>query len=131
MNLSNYLQIFRKTYTRRRKDFDLSENEIVELLENRYPQPLPSIGCPVLRDRIEKFMAELSREDRPEEETFLRRIFTSFIARLFLSISCLASMTCGLRHCLPSFTPTLERNTVSPMILIRYSAWLNALSISG
>lgn len=28
------------------------------------------MGSPVLRDRIEKFMAELSCEDRPEEETF-------------------------------------------------------------
>lgn len=122
MNLSDYLQIFRETYTRRRKDFDLSEKEIVELLENRYPQPLPSIGCPVLRDRIEKFMAELSREDRPEEETFLRRIFTSFIARLFLSINYWVNMICGLTPCSLSSTLMWERNIIFRTMRILYGA---------
>ena len=43
-------------------------------------------------DRVQKFVAQ----------------HNAAVARLFLSISCLASMTCGLRHCLPSFTPTFH-----------------------
>lgn len=70
MNLSDHLQIFHETYMRRQQEFDLPENEIVELLEDHYPQALSDIGSPLLKDRIKSNMAELACEDRPTEETF-------------------------------------------------------------
>lgn len=70
MNLSDHLQIFHKTYMRRQQEFNLPENEIVEFLEDHYPQALSDIGSPLLKDRIKSNMAELACEDRPTEETF-------------------------------------------------------------
>lgn len=71
MNMSEHLQIFHEAYMRRRQEFDLPENEIVELLENHYPPPPSDAGkIPLLKDRIKGDMSELSCEDHPEEESF-------------------------------------------------------------
>jgi len=71
MNLSNYLQIFHEIYIWRKQELDLPENEIVESLEERYPQHLSGIRKNLLlKDRIKNYIAELSCEDRPENEAF-------------------------------------------------------------
>ena len=132
MNLSDHLQIFHETYMRRQQEFDLPENEIIELLEGRYPQPLSDARkSPLLKDRIKNYMSELSCEDHPEDEAFSAKDIYLLYSQTFLSISCLASTIYDFSHCLPFSMPTLEQNIVSPMILIRYAVWLDALSICG
>ena len=87
MNMSEHLQIFHEAYMRRRQEFDLPENEIVELLENHYPPPPSDAGkIPLLKDRIKGDMSELSCEDHPEEESFSAKDLYLLYSQTFFEI---------------------------------------------
>lgn len=70
MDLANILQTFYQVYTQRWSELDLPEAECVKLLEARYPKLPPRPGkVPLIKERIEIRLGELSCTDRPEEET--------------------------------------------------------------
>lgn len=70
MDLANTLQIFYQVYTQRWSELDLPETECVKLLEARYPKLPPRPGkIPLLKERIEIQLDELSCTDRSKEET--------------------------------------------------------------
>jgi len=70
MDLSNALQIFYQVYIQRQPELDLPEVECIKLLEVRYPKLPPRPGkAPLLKERIEIRLDELSCADRPKENT--------------------------------------------------------------